>query len=180
MLDGGVYVEQFAPPSLARPEVWELMERIEVSTRRRSTRLGATADSSRTWFTTGMARWNGWSERRRRIARSARRRGGQFRGLVHGLITAERQAAIEQLVLTGSDDADARELAALLAGEVGTAFPDEGSADEAVDLLRGPRRARARAPRHGSCSGSQRRGDVPPGAEIVSIGDDGVIEGASA
>lgn len=128
LLDGGVYVEQFAPPSLARPEVWELMERIEVV---HSAAIDALGRDRR--FVTHLAVHHRDGTVERLVGTPPQDRPFRpadvvvkFRGLVHGLITAERQAAIEQLVLTGSDDADARELAALLAGEVGTAFPDEG------------------------------------------------------
>lgn len=131
LLDGGVYVEQFAPASLDRRTVWELMERIDVV---HSAEIDALGRDRR--FVTHLAIHGRDGSVERLVGTPPQDRPfvaadvvTKFRGLVDGLISAERRAAIEELVLTAGGDTDVVELAGLLAGEVGAAFGDGGGAE---------------------------------------------------
>lgn len=116
VLDGAAYVEQFSDESIARPEVWELMDRIEVvhdpsiddlGRDRRFVahlelelndgtvrRLVATPPQDRPFDEEGVIR--------------------KFRGLVSGLVSDQRIAEIEEFVFEGGAAEPASRLSELL------------------------------------------------------------------
>ncbi|MFC5337394.1 MmgE/PrpD family protein [Leucobacter denitrificans] len=116
LLDGAAYVEQFSQESLARPEVWDLMDRIDVYHDERIDALGRdrrfvtnidielTDGTTRTLVSTP-------PQDREFDAESVR---VKFRGLVQGLIPDAKIDEIEQFILTASPDTPAAELSALL------------------------------------------------------------------
>ena len=120
LLDGAAYVEQFTPESLARPEVWELMDRIEV---RHSPEIDALGRDRR--FLThievhapggAVVRLTG------RPPQDHPFRGEdvvhKFRGLLDRIMEPERVRAIERFVLESGAGAQVGDLAQLLRDEV--------------------------------------------------------------
>lgn len=124
LLDGAAYVEQFDSSSLARPEVWELMERIDVDHDPAIDELGRDrrfvtdveirlVDGSRRSLRTTPPQDREFDDEAVRV---------KFRGLVSGLAYPERAEAIERLVLTGAPEAPADELFDLLGSPVPAAL----------------------------------------------------------
>src|SRR5690606_12126557 len=120
LLDGSAYVEQFSVESLARPEVWDLMERIDVvhdesidalgRSRRFVTDLTVRSRDGRTTaLKTTPPQDRAFDADSLRV---------KFRGLVSGLMPEERASAIEQFVLTARPDTPVHDLAALLGAPV--------------------------------------------------------------
>ena len=128
LLDGAAYVEQFTPDSLARRAVWELMEKIEV---RHSDEIDALGRDRRFVTHIGISLGDGTTHRLVGPPPQDREFAGadvvaKFRGLLERLVDADRVRQIESLVLEGGSGTDVRELAALLAGTVEPALPDDG------------------------------------------------------
>lgn len=128
LLDGAAYVEQFTPDSLARPEVWDLMNKIDV---RHSDEIDALGRDRRFVTHIEVVLGDGSSHRLVGPPPQDREFAGvdvvaKFRGLLERLVDADRIRRIETLVLEGGADTDVRELAQLLAGRVEPALPDEG------------------------------------------------------
>jgi aconitate decarboxylase len=130
LLDGAAYVEQFTPESLARPEVWDLMDRIDV---RLSENIDALGRDRR--FVTHLDVHLRDGSAHRLVGPPPQDRVfdgadviSKFRGLLEKLMDADRIRRIEELVLNAGAGSDVRELATLLAGRVDPALPDEGLA----------------------------------------------------
>jgi aconitate decarboxylase len=127
LIDGGVYVDQFSPESLDRPEVWDLMDRIEVV---HSVEIDALGRDRR--FVTHLAvhRSDGGVDRlvgdppqdRPFINEDVVRK---YRGLLKGIVDPGRMEAIERLVLTADDSADLLDLVGLLLADVRPAFASQ-------------------------------------------------------
>lgn len=131
LLDGGVYVEQFSPASLARPEIWELMERIDVVHSDEIDRLGRDRR-----FVTNLAIHTRGGNVDHLVGTPPQDRAFEnadvvtkYRGLVDGLITSERRNAIESFVLTAAGDHDVNDLVQLLAADVEPAFAHSGEVE---------------------------------------------------
>jgi 2-methylcitrate dehydratase PrpD len=126
LLDGAAYVEQFSRASLARPEVWDLMRRIDVVHDPRIDELGR----ARRFVTDLEIRLADGSVRTLQTTPPQDREFDgdvvktKFRGLVRGLVTHERLAAIEDFVLTAGPDVPAAALSELLAAPVEPALAD--------------------------------------------------------
>jgi len=128
LLDGAAYVEQFTPESLAREQVWDLMGRIDVRhseaidelgrDRRFVTHIHIRLKDGTVVELTGTPPQDRTFDGDDVVAK--------FRGLLEGLIDADRIAAIEQLVLNGGADTDTAALAELLRGEVAPALSGVG------------------------------------------------------
>ncbi|GAA1005063.1 MmgE/PrpD family protein [Acrocarpospora pleiomorpha] len=126
LLDGSAYTGQFSRESLSRPEVWALMDRIDVShdsaiddlgrDRRFVTRIELRLDDGSVVDLTSTPPQDVPFDEQQVL--------DKFRGLCEPLAESERLRAIESLVLHGGADADARDLAALLAPPVRPAMPD--------------------------------------------------------
>ena len=126
LLDGAAYVDQFSRASLARPEVWDLMRRIDVVHDPRIDELGR----ARRFVTDLEIRLADGSVRTLQTTPPQDREFDgdvvktKFRGLVRGLVTDERLAAIEDFVLTAGPDVPAAALSELLAAPVEPALAD--------------------------------------------------------
>jgi aconitate decarboxylase len=128
LLDGAVYVEQFSPASLARREIWDLMDRIDVvhsdeidqlgRDRRFVTHLAIHGRDGTVEHLVGTPPQDRRFENADVVAK--------YRGLVAGLVTSERRDAIESFVLNASGDRDVNDLVRLLADEVAPAFARPG------------------------------------------------------
>ena len=120
LLDGAAYVAQFTPASLARPKVWDLMDRVEI---RHSPEIDSLGRDRRFVTHIDLGSIDGTSTRLTGTPPQDRPFSGddvvaKFRGLLDGLVAPERIAAIETLVLEGGAGDHASDLAALLAGDV--------------------------------------------------------------
>lgn len=126
ILDGAAYVEQFSDASIARPEVWELMDRIEVvhdpsiDALGRDRRFVANLDLE---FSDGSTR--------RLVATPPQDRPfdedgviAKFRGLVGGLVAPEHLDAIEEFVLHGDPSEPSSALSLLLGVSAQPALAD--------------------------------------------------------
>jgi 2-methylcitrate dehydratase PrpD len=127
LLDGAAYVAQFTPGSLARPEVWDLMGRTDV---RHSAEIDALGRDRR--FVTHIEVVMKDGSVHRLVGPPPQDREfsdddviEKFRGLLDRLMDPQRVRDIEQLVLGAGLGTDVTELAALLAGIVEPALPDE-------------------------------------------------------
>lgn len=126
LIDGSAYVDQFSASSLARPEVWHLMDRIDVvhdeaidslgRDRRFVTRLDISLSSGKTMQVESIPPQDREFSTDEVITK--------YRGLVANLIPEKRSRAIEDLVLYGGADRTAAELADLLRQEAAPALPD--------------------------------------------------------
>lgn len=120
LLDGAAYVDQFSPESLARPEVWSLMDRIDVVHDESIDALGR----ERRFVTDVQLRLRDGSARALRTTPpqdrpfDAESVKTKYRGLVSGLLADDRAAEIEDLVLNGPADAPATALSELLGAPV--------------------------------------------------------------
>lgn len=120
LLDGAAYVEQFTPESLARPEVWELMDRIDV---RHSPEIDALGRDRRFVTHIDLHTTDGAVDRLTGAPPQDRPFRGEdvvakFRGLLDRITDPGRVRAIEQFVLDGGSGAQVGDLAQLLRGEV--------------------------------------------------------------
>lgn len=120
LLDGAAYVEQFTTRSLARDEVWDLMDRIDVVRTGAIDELGA----SRRFVTFIDIELTDGSHIRlettppQDVAFSESQVVDKFDALTINLLDAERRQSIIEFVLEADHGDDVRELAALLVAEV--------------------------------------------------------------
>jgi 2-methylcitrate dehydratase PrpD len=125
VLDGAAMVRQFTPSRIDADDVWEMLARIEVKHDPAFDRPGVAHGRCRltVHFTDGS---NVVVEREssRAVAtpQSNEEVAAKYRSLTDGLITAERQAAIERMVMDLERLDDVRELMALLGPPVAAAF----------------------------------------------------------
>lgn len=124
-IDGAAMVQQFSPSRIDADDVWDMLARIEV--RHQPEFDGGPRSHGRVRlivsFTDGQ---------RIEVVRTSTRSAAsppttavitaKYRDLTHGLITPERQAAIEQQVMQMEDVADVRDMLALLAPPVRPVF----------------------------------------------------------
>lgn len=131
LLDGAAYVEQFTPESLARQEVWDLMDRIDV---RHSDAIDELGRDRRFVTNITIRKTDGTTDELTGTPPQDRAFDGadvvaKYRGLLEGLMDADRMRAIEDLVLTGGAETDTAALASLLHGEVAPALSGVGEGD---------------------------------------------------
>jgi len=124
LIDGAAYVEQFTPGSLARREVWDLMDRIEVYHSAAVDELGRDRR-----FVTHIDVANVGGESVRLVGQPPQDRPfsaddvtQKYRGLLSNIMEVDRIDAIEELILGADADSDVQELAGLLAGVVASPF----------------------------------------------------------
>lgn len=132
LLDGAAYVEQFTPDSLARPAVWDIMDRVDVV---HDTDIDALGRDRRFVTNISVNRHDGSRIPLTGVPPQDRPFSGddviaKFRGLLGGIMDADRIEAIERLVLDTPADATTDHLVALLADEVGAALPDVDLGDD--------------------------------------------------
>lgn len=127
LLDGAAYVEQFTAESLARPEVWDLMSKIDVV---HSTEIDDLGVDRRfvTWLTITYSdgtevRLEGRPPQDRPF--SADDVIEKFRGLLDPIVEPDRIRRIEELVLEGGRGLDTSSLAELLRKPVRPALGGE-------------------------------------------------------
>jgi len=132
LIDGAAYVEQFAPASLARQGVWDLMDRIEVYHSAAIDELGRDRR-----FVTHIDIATVAGDSIRLVGQPPQDRPfsaddvtGKYRGLLANIVAPDRIDAIEKLILGADAQTDVRELADLLAGVVLSPFASAAGAAE--------------------------------------------------
>jgi 2-methylcitrate dehydratase PrpD len=126
ILDHAVLVQQFSPGRIDSDDVWELIPKI---TAHHNTEFDAAGPMGRGRTNLKIKFKDGSSlEASRMFPRSIEKPitneeiVKKYRSLTNGLIDKKRQAAIEKAVVSLEKLKDVRELTALLAGPVGSAF----------------------------------------------------------
>ncbi len=124
VLDGAALVKQFSPARINADDVWELLPRIEVRHQPEFDQTGVVGRVRlMVTFTDGQTiEINRNTSRANETPQSNAEIAAKYRELTNGLITPQRQAAIESMVMGLEDVADVRELMALLAPPVAPVF----------------------------------------------------------